>query len=272
MIDKDTIDTFAFDSSLERKQIDYFFPKWINQKMINNLPQVDLNFMTQILLLLNISPKELASYRPSSIVDSLVQKILLGNDEVLDDLQSIFSSNSECVTQEYLDKIKSFQISSLPRKTKEDVEKLIRARKDERVEVILANQCKKKEKICQLKDGMQQFNETIKNFDIYAFNHNALNKNPQLIQRLKYAIDNPSFLIPVNVDIILCKKKSEISQWYLTRKLSISEYKEFITKLDNQQQWQRIYSEAVRSIQQNIDIPILAIVKRKELIMMIVVY
>ena len=59
MIDKDTIDTFAFDSSLERKQIDYFFPKWINQKMINNLPQVDLNFMTQILLLLNISPKEL---------------------------------------------------------------------------------------------------------------------------------------------------------------------------------------------------------------------
>ena len=95
MIDKDTIDTFAFDSSLERKQIDYFFPKWINQKMINNLPQVDLNFMTQILLLLNISPKELASYRPSSIVDSLVQKILLGNDEVLDDLQSIFSSNSE---------------------------------------------------------------------------------------------------------------------------------------------------------------------------------
>ena len=58
----------------------------------------------------------------------------------------------------------------------------------------------------------------------------------------------------------------------MTRKLSISEYKEFITKLDNQQQWQRMYSEAVRSIQQNIDIPILAIVKRKELIMMIVVY
>ena len=76
--------------------------------------------------LTNITQFELESYEPSKVVNSLVNEIMQGHDEMLDDLQKVFSNNSERVIKEYLEMIKSFQINMLPKKTRDSIGKLLK--------------------------------------------------------------------------------------------------------------------------------------------------
>jgi len=90
--------------------------------------------------------------------------------------------------------------------------------------------------------------------------------NKGLILKLSYAVNSPNFLMPVYVDMILNQEEELPSSWYIYHKLTIPEYNNLLNKENDQQTWNYLLNLAGNSILDKADIPILPIIKRKDLL------
>ncbi|EGK59178.1 hypothetical protein HMPREF9081_1748, partial [Centipeda periodontii DSM 2778] len=77
---------------------------------------------------------------------------------------------------------------------------------------------------------------------------------------------DPSYLVIPELDMILDGREEITSQWYFSRKMSISDYKEFCEKIDSEDTWKKQYLCAKKSIEKNMEAPIPPIMERKEII------
>lgn len=135
-----------------------------------------------------------------------------------------------------------------------------------KAKIIIDNYNKFGEKVKKVEIGYNTFCKLVDLFDVYQFNATALEKNKDLILKLAYAVNLPNFLMPTYVDVILNQKEELPSSWYLYRKLTISEYKNLLSQENNKKIWSYLLNLVRKSILDKADIPILPIIKRKDLL------
>ena len=258
---------------IAESQLMYFFPKWIEGKMkektVNSLPEDDKKFMFQCILLGNITERELQQGSLSDNfkqTEKLLNDFINGHDEVIDQLHEIYIGNVNKIKTEYEQKILDLKYISLPKAKRNQVDQLRDKGLNDKVKVIIDNYDKYGEEVAKVETGYNIFCRLTELFDIYQFNAKALNINKNLISTLTYALTSPSFLMPTYVDIILNQKEELPSSWYLYRKLTVSEYKNLLSKENSQQTWNYLLNLVGNSILEKADIPILPIIKRKDLL------
>lgn len=267
-----------FEKNPERKkivenQLKYFFPKWVEgkfkEKMVNTIPEDDKNFLLQCILLGNITEREIQQNLLSDNfkqTETLLNDLINGNDKVKEQLNEMYISNVNTVKAEYQQKIMDLKYKCLPKAKREQIDRLREKGQNDNARVIIEDYDKYGEKIRKAESGYNIFCGLADLFDVYQFNAEALKINKNLIPKLVCAINSPNFLMPVYVDVIIKQKEELPGSWYLYRKLTISEYKNLLCKENNQQTWNDLFNLAVNSILNKADIPILPIVKRKDLL------
>lgn len=258
---------------IAESQLMYFFPKWIEGKMkektVNNLPEDDKKFMFQCILLGNITEKEIQQGMLSDNfrqTKKLLNDFINGHDEAIDQLHEIYIGNVNKIKSEYEQKISDLKYICLPKAKRKQVDQLRGKGLNDKVKVIIDNYDKYEEKVAKVETGYSIFCRLTELFDIYQFNAKALNMNKNLISTLTFALTSPSFLMPAYVDVILNQKEELPSSWYLYRKLTVPEYKNLLSKENNPQTWNYLLNLVGNSILEKASIPILPIIKRKELL------
>ncbi len=258
---------------MTENQMKYFFPKWVaeknKEKILNNIPDDDKKILFQCILLGNITEEEIQQSLLSSNfiqTEKLLNDLINGNDKVIDQLHEMYINNVNAAKTEYEQKILDLKYTYLPKAQKEQVDRLRDNGQNDKVKVIINNYDKYGEKIKKVETGYNIFCRWVDLFDVYQFNADVLKVNKDLILELAYAVNSPTFLMPAYVDVILSKKEEPPSSWYLYRKLTMAEYKNLLSKGNNQQTWNDLFNLVGNSILNKADIPILPIIKRKDLL------
>ena len=259
------------------KQLAYFFPKWLGEKnkikMLSHVPENDMNFLFQCILLQNITKQEIDQVQQSENylkLNQLLVSVANGNQDALQEVYQIYISNVNKVKRVYERKIMDLKYSQLPRKKRDQIDKLKAKEQNDTVKTIIETYNKYDEKVKKIEDGYSVFVKLTEQFDVFQFSTKALQLNPSLLYSLPYAVSYPEFLMPVYVNELLEQKEELPSNWYLFRKLTISEYKMLIDKNNNQKTWNDLFNMAGNSVLDKADIPILPIIKRKKLLKSII--
>lgn len=259
------------------KQLAYFFPKWLGEKnkikMLGHVPESDMNFLFQCILLQNITEKEIKQTQQSENclkINQLLTGVMNGNHDALKEVHQIYITNVNKIKSDYERKIMNLKYNQLPKKKREQIDELKAKEQNDTVKTIVETYNKYDEKIRKIEDGYSIFVKLTEQFDIFQFSAKALQLNPSLLCSLPYAVSFPEFLMPVYVDELLDRKEELPSNWYLYRKLTISEYKMLSDRNNNQTTWNHLFNMAGNSVLNKADIPILPIIKRKELLKSII--
>ncbi|RDY26804.1 hypothetical protein CHL78_012090 [Romboutsia weinsteinii] len=256
------------------EQINYFLPLWMNEKnkqyTIEKLPQNDIDFMQQALLLTNISEEDIELIRNEADFQNVLDiftKIKDGNNDLISKVTNIYSKNVSCLVDEHEKEIREYIQSKLPKKKKEQVINLKQRGKDETVKRIIREHYESNpNKYEKIEKYTQQFRILIDILDISVFSCEVLKCNSHLIDTISYAVCYPNFLMPLSLNDVLKDNKEIPCNWYWHRKLTVSDYKEFINNHTNTETWKKQYGHAVNNINENMNVPLISIRKRVHLI------
>lgn len=256
------------------KQLKYFFPIWIGEKykekFVKNLPKEDIEFLFQAQLLTCVSKEEIIKVSNEEEFISIREKlsnVRNGQDSVLNEIYDIYCENFDRQIDEYEKRIDEYKYRNLPAKSKKNVDELLNTGKVDIAKKVINNFYKKPNvKYIKLNDS---FNELKKNktlINIMIFSSNVLQKNPQLLDMVAYVVYKPTDIFNKEVEDVLNDAFSLPGDWYLYRNLSIFEYKSFIKSIRNPDKWNKQYNYTLQKIKEKMNIPILPIIKRKDLL------
>lgn len=255
------------------KQVMYYFTKWIEEKnkeqLLKGIPKSDMDFLFQCILIQNISDSEIEQSRQVEdfrVVEKMFKSIMEGQEELLEEVNRIYVKKVNSIKAEYEKKIDEFKYNSLPKDKREQIKHLRANQKHEIVNEILNSYNKYGTKVKEIEKGYQAFVNMTHLFDVYQFNAKALSLNEDKIPRISFAVYSPQFLMPAWVDELLNNNDELPSNWYLYHKLTITEYKELLNRRNSQQAWNELFNMAGNNVLNKANIPILPIVKRKDLL------
>ena len=256
------------------EQLRYFFPIWLGdknkQRLIKSLPDKDMEFLFQAILISSISKKDIAHVE----ADPEYQKILNmfnqvkdGENELLLHLSKIYFDNLTVEALNYEHKIRDFVYKKMPKSKKEQVDTLEANRKTDIAQKVIDDYYKSHENECfNLKKQLDLLKSNADLLNIAVFSSEALKCNPDKIEYISYAVYKPMFLTSTILDEILSNSEKIPCGWYLYGTLSISEYKEFVENNTDTAFWSKQYKYAISNILRQLDVPVLGIKQRKHLI------
>ncbi len=107
------------------RQLEYFFPKWMEEKskedLIEKLPKEDKNILCQFILTQHITEEEIAQSRQSEAygqIVSLLQRAIDGEQDVLHEIERIYQDNLFQAKKDYEKRISDFKYQKLPKAKK----------------------------------------------------------------------------------------------------------------------------------------------------------
>lgn len=257
---------------LER-QLEYYFPKWIWSKnkieILNHLPNSYINFLFQCNLLISVTESGIEQSSESEDfqeIKKLFINIIDGQNELLDEVNQIYVKNVENVKTEYKKKISDFKYSVLPKDKRAQIDKLKESQQNDKAEVIIKTYNKYGKEVKRIESGYNTFVRLVELFNVYQFNSKALQLNKNLLPKLTLAVNSPEIFMPTYVNELLNHKEELTSNWYLERKLTISEYKKLINNKSSKEEWNNLFNRVSNDILNKANIPILPIIKRKDLL------
>lgn len=259
------------------RQLNYYFPKWIESKykieILNQLPESEINFLIKCNLITSITKSEIEQSSESEDfqkVKKLFINIIDGQNELLDEVNQIYVKNVQNVKTEYEKKIADFKYSKLPKKKRDQIDKLRESQKNDKVEMIIKTYNKYGKEVKKIEDGYNTFVKLVDLFDVYQFNSRALQLNKNILSQLILVVNSPEIFMPTYVDELLNHKEELPSNWYLYRKLTIPEYKKLVENKSSKEEWNNLFNRVFNDILNKADIPILPIIKRKDLLKSII--
>lgn len=259
------------------RQLKYYFPKWIEIKhkieMWNHLPDSDINFLKQCILIGSFTESEIEQSSESEDfqkVKKLFINIIDGQNELLDEVNQIYVKNVKNVKTEYEKKIADFKYSKLPKNKRDQIDRLRESQKNDKVEMIIKTYNKYGKEVKKIEDGYNTFVKLVDLFDVYQFNSKALQLNKNILSQLILVVNSPEIFMPTYVDELLNQKEELPSNWYLYRKLTIPEYKKLVENKSSKEEWNNLFNRVFNDILNKADIPILPIIKRKDLLKSII--
>lgn len=255
------------------KQMMYYFSKWIEEKnkeqLLKDIPKSDMDFLFQCILIQNISDSEIEQSRQVEdfqVVEKMFKSIMEGQEELLEEINRIYVSKVNSIKAEYEKRIDEFKYNSLPKDKREQIKHLRENQKYEIANEILNSYNKYGTNVKEIEKGYQAFVNMTHLFNVYQFNSKALSLNEDKIPRISFAVYSPQFLMPAWVDELLNNNDELPSNWYLYHKLTITEYKELLNRRNSQQAWNELFNMAGNNVLNKANIPIVPIVKRKDLV------
>ena len=259
------------------RQLKYYFPKWIESKnrseILNNFLESNMSFLFQCILLQGITENEIEQSRELEgfkKVEKLLINITEGQNELLDEVNKIYVKNVNIIKKKYEKKIEELKYSSLPEKKRVQIDQLKSSQQNDKVERIIKTYNKYGQKVKKIENGYNTFVKLVDLFDVYQFSSKALQLNKNLLSKLCLVVSSPEFLMPVYVNELLNQNEELPSNWYLYRKLTVSEYKELINNKNSNKVWNDLFNMATNNILNKADTPILPIIKRKDLLKSII--
>lgn len=251
---------------------DYFLQEWYKLKQKKNftdrLPQEDRDFLGQVLILTCLSEGEISKCRDSiefKKIINLLEEIKKGNNDLIDELKSLYINNSKIAISECEKKIEEYKYNELPDKQKKQVDNLKKSKKEDNIKIILDNFYNKNEKYKNLLKAFDNLKLEMDFIKFEVFNSKALTANPQIIEKIAYVIYKPlnifdrEFKRIINGENISC-------DWYLTDILTVANYKEFINSDKKAEDFAKYYSDAINNINVLKDVPIPAIRERRHIL------
>lgn len=255
------------------RQLKYYFPKWIAEKnkaeILRHIPDSDKQFLFQCILLGNISAAEIEQSRrleEYQTIENLFMRIMDGQAEFLDEVSKIYAANVKRIQEEYSNKIKELKYNHLPKDKRKQIEQLRSKQENDKVNIILSSYKKYNEKIKKIENGFKIFINLSKIFDVYQFTPKALQCNKDILPKVSFAVFSPLFLMPPYMHALMDNRDEFPSSWYLYNKLTIKEYRSLLENKNSEQAWNDLFHMAIHHILEKSNIPILPIIKRKDLI------
>lgn len=273
---KAEIEKSPFLKQLLEKQLECFFPLWIQSKIkertISRMVDENKNFLFQTVILLNISDSDVNKYIETEKykeIKEIYDEYLNGELIKFDTIHKLFLNNVKKVcndANQLFIKYKKEHLKS--NKVKKQVEDLEKKGQYSIINKIYSKYYKNDER---LKQCTVALNVLLKTFDIRTFDVEKLKRNQSLIGKLIVTILRPDLLIPVDFTTVLNGEKLIPGDWYLKRKLSVAEYRDLIHDAESEGIWKKLYKETKESILLKAKLPLLPVRRRKNLIQSIFV-
>lgn len=245
----------------------YFLPIWAGNKVkvdaIDGLPDEDKQFIFQAILLMSFAQ---TSDSNNAQVASIVESIKNGDDAKVAELISIFNERAEKVRKNYLDQIEKFKYSRLPKSRKQQVDNLRKqSGKEELITKITNEALKGKADVQLLTESIEQYDANVKIIDLSVYSSKALQLNKQHIPALISLVSDPSCLWPQDAINVLNGIKVP-NGWYAYGALTVNEYRNFCNNISDSAQWNLIASIIFSKIREKVEVPIVPIKLRHQIL------
>lgn len=260
--------------SVLESHFNWFICKWLDEKrkknLVENLPEEDRDFLTQVLFLPRITEKRLiylSEKKEFNEIKNTLIEVKNGNAGRINDVIKIYESNLQSAKHSYEEKIQEYKLKKLPKSKRTQADNLLKKSLKDKLKVLIDDYYSKHS------DIIEDIDKYYKTFLYYTsiinlkiFSPQVLSLNEQMIVQIANVVYDPSYLVIPELDMILEGREEIVSQWYFSRKMSISDYKEFCEKINSKDTWKKQYLCAKKSIEKNMEAPIYPIMERKVII------
>jgi len=256
-----------------KEHLNYYFHDWISNKKkyqtLSALPKGDVEFLFQAILLTCISEDEINMYKDydgyKAIKEIYLNALRDENNELLAQIPSIYACNIESIKNSHEDSLNKLKYTKLPKKKKEQVNTLINENKHEIADKVINEHYKNSANASfNIEDNLGSLGWDF--FDPKVFTVETLKSNLTWLEQVVCAVYNPALFLAPNAGNALNDTLNLPCEWYLSVKLSFSEYKDFARKTTNTIQWNSYYNSAIQSIREQVKSPVSSIKNRKSLI------
>ena len=261
-------------TSLMELQLKWFVYKWLDEKrkksFVENLPKEDRDFLTQVIFLPQVTEERRSFLSDKTefnkIKDTLI-KVKNGNDSLINEVIKTYESNLKNVEYSYEEKIQKYKLDKLPKPKRIQAGNLLKSDLKEKLQILLDDYYSKHPDIIERID--KYYNTFLYHVSILDFK-NFLPKisslNEEIIESIANVVYDPSYLVIPELDMILENREEIPSQWYFSRRMTISDYRDFCRKINNEDVWKKQYLYAKNSIEKNMEAPIIPVMNRKIII------
>lgn len=255
-------------------QLKWFVYKWLDEKrkksFVENLPKEDRDFLTQVIFLPQVTEERRSFLSDKTefnkIKDTLI-KVKNGNDSLINEVIKTYESNLKNVEYNYEEKIQKYKLDKLPKPKRIQAGNLLKSDLKEKLQILLDDYYSKHPDIIERID--KYYNTFLYHVSILDFK-NFLPKisslNEEIIESIANVVYDPSCLVIPELDMILDNREEIPSQWYFSRRMTISDYRDFCRKITNEDIWKKQYLYAKNSIEKNMEAPIIPVMNRKMII------
>ena len=261
------------ENEIFREHLNFYFPKWISNKKkhqtLSTLPQGDVEFLFQSILLTCISENDInrskgdEGYR--AIMEIYEKALRDENNELLSQIPNIYANNLEAIKINHNDNLYELKYSKLPKKKKEQVDALINENKSEIANKVINEYYKSNtSNALGIEDRVSSLGWDF--FDPQIFTVEALKLNPSWLEQVVCAVYNPALFLSPDAENPLNDALNLPCEWYLSIKLTFSEYKDFARKTTGTTHWNRYFNSAIQSIREQMKSPVSSIKGRESLI------
>ena len=260
--------------SVLESHFNWFICKWLDEKhkknLVENIPEEDRDFLTQVLFLPRITEKRLvylSEKKEFNEIKNTLIEVKNGNASRINDVIKIYESNLQSAKHSYEEKIQEYKLKKLPKSKRTQADNLLKKSLKDKLKVLIDDYYSKHSDIIEDIDKYYKiFLDHTSIINLKIFSPEVLSLNEQMIVQIANVVYDPSYLVIPELDMILDGREEITSQWYFSRKMSISDYKEFCEKIDSEDTWKKQYLCAKKSIEKNMEAPIPPIMERKEII------
>ena len=258
------------------EMLQYFLPIWVGNKVkektVYSLVEEDRRFLFQTILLASFTNRgesELLSDDERLMQEDvavIVDTIKNGDNSKMPDLVAIFEKNVRTVKEVFVNQIEEYKLKHLNKEKRQQVD-ILQKREGEKevIKKIVKDFYKNDKTVKILHDSIEQFDKNVELIDLTVYTSRALQLNENHIPMIVSLISNPSCLFPQNAVNIL-KGVDVPNEWYASRILTISEYRELCDNLSDPEQWDFIAGKVCGGIRDKLKVPIEPIKERKQVI------
>ena len=271
---EDMLKNFAEHPALQalvERQLDYYLPKWAEEKkkeeLLNTVEDEEKQFLMQCILLMNLTGAEIEEARKDAAyqkAEALLADIMEGDSAAQDALCALYDANVARERARREKELDALRYKGLPASKRAQVDALRDKGEETAAARILTQHKGYGQAVKRAEESSALFDMMMELFNVRAFTAALLKANSHLLPELCAAVAAPHFLAPPSRT---GGEDALPGEWYLHRTLTVQEYKELLARVQDQETWHTLLYRTVQAIREKAELPLLPIMERKELIL-----